>query len=493
MLPIRTVVRHTRLLLTGIFVIIIQGCASSESVKTDRISAYQLESGLGLPADAKLLSNVNSVEGREMFRDMQLALKSRNLYQTMAGDISFIQGQCPLDVVAHRGNSNFAENSRDAIRMAGVGGFDGAEIDVMLTKDKHWVVHHDLETGRATASSNGKRYRINKITQKQWKTLSGRNPDGTLNGYRPPYFSEAVNDWYHYATVDKKLNIEIKTSDVSTTDLYKLNQMAMQNLPFGNFFYSSMDMDVLKKMREVNPNVYLGYVWEPHPASIAQFKRDAKRGLNSDDYYKNNQKLIDMAFAMEGRYRKTKPRHSAKVVKNILGANSGLHVDIRSFEQHATIYQRSKAHGLKVASYTINGTDYHQSMLSSLANRGRELPDEAIMDTSKLHICQQLNPALVTSSQGYSPTTVAGEAIVSLPQDADFERLYEQLDYLDSGHYITLNGNIRMVGRSVTAAQSKPSESPNNLPKTKPAVVFHSEDEEFNLSSEAIHISLPTE
>lgn len=477
---------------------ILQGCAST--AESPQHVTHELEHNLELPYGAKLISNDPSPEGRAMFRDMQLALKSRNLYQTMGGDISYIKGQCPIDVIAHRGSSDFAENSRDAIRMAAVGGFNGAEIDVMLTRDKKWVVHHDIQTGRAVGRADGKRFRISQMNSKEWNSMSGRNPDGTLNGYRPAYFEEAVNDWYHYATPKQTLNIEIKTSEVTMSDLHRLNSIVAKALPYKNFFYSSMDMDVLEKMREINPGVYLGYVWEPHPTSIAQFKRDAKRGINSDDYYKDNKKYIDKAFAMEGRYRKTQPKHSARVVKNRLGAKSGLHVDIRSYHQHATIHSRTKAQGLKVVTYTINGTQYHQNQLVALAKQNRALPDEAIMDTSKFSICQQLNPKLVTSSQGYQPTTIAGKAIVRLPNDADFEQLYEQLAYLESDHYITNQGRIRMVSSPsrVSAQASKPSlnkvatTEESKINKTE-AVSFGIEDEDFDLSTEAISIALPTD
>ncbi|WP_295895139.1 glycerophosphodiester phosphodiesterase [uncultured Vibrio sp.] len=487
--------------LVGIAIIgVVQGCATTPTSTSSGQGSYVLEHGLGLPNDAKLISNSNTPEGRAVFRDMQLAYKSRNLYLTIGGDLSYIKGQCPIDVVAHRGSSNYAENSRDAIKMGGVGGFDGVEIDVMLTRDKHWVVHHDIETGRATARSDGKKYRVSRMNANEWNSLSGRNPDGTLNGYRPAYFDEAANDWLHHAVASQHLNIEIKTSDGSMTDLHKLDAIAKQNLPYGNYFYSSMDMDVLKKMREINPSVYLGYVWEPHPASIAQFKRDAKRGMNSDDYYNDNQKTIDKAFAMEGRYRKTKPKHSAKTVKTILGANSGLHVDIRSYRQHATIQSRAKSQGLKVVTYTINGTEYHQSQLNAIHKQRRALPDEAIMDTSKLSICQQLNPQLITQSEGYSPTTIAGDAIVRLPNDADFQKLYEQFSYLQDDHYITHRGEIRLLQTAKTSPSvplnhsvNKESKEPKVTRSANTAAVFEIEDEDFDLSTEAISISMPVE
>ncbi|MGF1720458.1 glycerophosphodiester phosphodiesterase [Vibrio kyushuensis] len=476
-----------------ITLITLQGCASTGSDTSSQQTQVNQEYGLGLPADAKLIANDQSAEGRATFRDMQLALKSRNLYQTSGGDIATIQGQCPIDVIAHRGSSNFAENSRNAIQMASVGGFDGVEIDVMLTQDKHWVVHHDIETGRAAARGDGKRFRVSRMNVQQWNSLSTRDPDGTLNGYRPAYFSEAVNDWYHYASKDQALNIEIKTSDGTMTDLHKLNEMARRSLPYQNYFFSSMDMDVLKKMREINPSVHLGYVWEADAASVAQFKRDAKRGMNSDDYYQDNKKNIDRAFAMESRYRKTKPKHSASTVKKILGPNSGLHVDIRSYSKHATIHSRTKAQGLRVVTYTINGTDYHQSKLAKLAQQGRALPDEAIMDTSKLSICQRLVPSLVTSSTGYQPATELGLAITRLPNDADFQRLPEQFIYLGDNHYITHQGKIR----SLTSRQAVPkpvaSSPPPRQAATTSVMMFDVQDEVLDLSTDAILISLPTE
>lgn len=482
--------RYIKTVWLGLVFAGLQGCSSTPMPPNSTVSDYRLTS-LNLPYDAATFPTQDNEQSKEALKDIQLSLKERNLYLTVARNIHFIKGECPIEVSAHRGNPSAPENSINGIVGAAYGGFDGAEIDVMLTRDGAWVTHHDLYTGRATGRADGERFRISRMSKKEWEGIAHRNKDGVLTQIRAPYAWEMFREWGEVGVYAQKLNIEIKT-EADIDDLSNLDKLARTYIQPGRYFYSSMDMDVLEKMRELNPDVYLGYIWDPDPVSLDKFKRDVRRAARSDDYYQKNRKYIEQAFSYETRYRNRQKskKLSAKAVRSKLGGNSGLHVDIRSYARYATIYDRSKQLGLKVATYSINGTDYHQKQLVKLQKQGRRLPDEAIMDTTKQVICSKLKPSLITNPKGsYHPTTEFGALIQKLPKDADFNELENQYEYMADGHYMNVNGQVRKYVGLNANSQKRPAR------KAKPkreGPVFHVQDEEFDITEKPILISLPT-
>ncbi|MDA0147076.1 glycerophosphodiester phosphodiesterase [Vibrio sp. LaRot3] len=480
-----------RILLSSL-VIALVGCSSSDKLSS---SDYQDEvAGLnGLPLGAEGRVFKLSPYTPQQVQDIQYALNARGLYWTAAQTPAYLNGQvCPIDVYAHRGHYNYPENSSSAVLMGALGGFDGVEIDVMLTRDGYWVVHHDSYTGRATGRSDGKRYRMSRIKGKEWNTLVVRDKDGQLTNERAPYAIDAFQQWANSYHLGQQLNIEIK-EDADIVELNQLLRMARESLPQGSYFFSSLEFDVLKKMRELDKHVYLGYVWEPHPTSIAKAKQTARKAAKSDVLYQKYNRQINWVSDYEARKRSRSKsqKYSAKTVRKALGANSGLHVDIRSFVGASTIYTRSHQAGLKrVATYSINGTDYHQSQLAYLKSRGRQLPDEAIMDTSKFEACHRLYPNLAAKARSYQPTTEYGRAIMKLPNDADFNRLEEQLMYLEDNHYITSNGKVRSMTRTTSAPVKVTSKSGSKTTSTS-SRVFIPEDEDLSLEAKPINIEIP--
>lgn len=454
-----------KIALVGFFILALSGCSTmskNESASNKRAELTEEE------------------------KDISAALAVRNLKQDYDESIAYDKGSCPVNVVAHRGSSRYPENSLPAVTFAGMGKFDGVEIDVMMLRDGKWVIHHDRETGRAVATSTGKRYRVSRMKSSEWNTLYLRSPNGELTSKHANYAWQVFNMWGRYSSSEKMLNIEVK-SETDVQDLYELNASAERYIPSGNFFFSSMSIDALKKIREVNQNVYLGYIWDPDQKSINILKQDVDRSLSSDRYYQKNKDRIEDAYRMETRYRRRykDSKLSASTVKKELGWNSGLHVDIRSFVKYPTIYSRAHNLGLRVATYTINGSEYHQKELVSLFKQNRSLPDEAIMDNSKFQLCRQLNPNLVYSSnQHYTPSTAMGKLISSLPNDADFDHLDDQKLYFSNQMYMNYLGAIRNIQTVSTNTFVK------KTVKAKP-VEFVVKDEEFDIGTSPIMISIP--
>ncbi|MCZ2722354.1 glycerophosphodiester phosphodiesterase [Marinomonas sp. 15G1-11] len=427
-----------------------------------------------------------TTELTEEEKNISAALAVRNLKQDFDQSIAYDKGSCPVNVVAHRGSSRFTENSLPAVILAGMGQFDGVEIDVMMLRDGKWVIHHDRQTGRTVATSTSKRYRVSHMKSSEWNTLYLRSPNGELTSTHANYAWQVFQMWGRYSSPEKMLNIEVK-SETDVQDLYKLNALAKHYIPSENFFFSSMSMDSLKKIRELNKDVYLGYVWAPDQKSINILKQDVDRGLSSDLYYQKNKDRIEDAYRIETRYRRRykDSKLSAATVKKELGWNSGLHVDIRSFVKYPTIYSRANNLGLRVATYTINGSEYHQKELVNLFKQDRSLPDEAIMDNSKFQLCRQLNPDLVhIPNQSYTPSTSIGKLVSSLPNDADFDRLEDQKLYFSNHMYINYLGNIQ----SIKASNINPVT--NKTAKATP-VKFDIKDEEFYINTPPILISIP--
>ncbi|MGI2260102.1 glycerophosphodiester phosphodiesterase [Shewanella sp. GXUN23E] len=445
-----------------------------------------------LPANA--MKYASTPERLASLEAEQLALASRNLFMTGAGTLSMIHVPAGLpQVVAHRGHYGWPENSPDAVSMALPGDFDGAEIDVMLTGDGYWVVHHDSKTGRAVSRPDGKRFDMDDINGKEWNSLRIRDKSGQLTSYPAPYAFDVFRQWARYNGSGKPLNIELK-SEAGNAELYHLDRMARETLGQGNFFYSAMKIDTLQQLRALNPQVYLGYVWEADGESIEIAKREYRKAVQSDAAYGEYQDWVNFAgrYETRRRHRNGSNKLSAAEVKNKLGSHSGLHVDIRNLVRSPSIAQRVQSAGLKrLASYSINGTDYHQSQLALLKRQGRALPDEVIADTDKYHLYSRMQPELVyPPALALSREQVLGQSlsipqmIGFLPSDADFSRLDEQSDYVSNGFYLTLAGKVR----ALFAHQPDPgigSKEADDGPKVI------QDDASLEVMGKAVEISLP--
>ncbi len=394
--------------------------------------------------------------------DIQLALGDRNLYLAANGNIKMIStAQCPLDISAHRGDFRQPESSYNAIAAALNDNFNSVEIDVMLLKDGTWVNHHDSQTGRATVHYTGERYKIERMNRKEFGQLKLRdkNTNALLNE-RPITAAESFKVFAAYRAPSQKLNVEIK-SDANGQALVDLDNMLRKYIGLSGFYYSAADKDTLYKLRGINPYVYLGFVQGGHPTSVEKLRSDLRKGVKNDAYYLDNQDDLELAGRYgtkryRSRYQDYTSTSALKKLQSKLGTNSGLHLDIRSYMQNPGVKSRTKGLGMKVYTYSINGTDYHQQQLLTLSRN--TLPDGVIVDATPYKICQRLFKASVPAKR-YQPLSNIGRYIASLPQDADFDRFEEMLGYQQEGYYLSLNSGLKSIvkAKKVTTKNTTPT------------------------------------
>ncbi|GHA33228.1 glycerophosphodiester phosphodiesterase [Photobacterium aphoticum] len=423
------------------------GCAGGSSVTLAHDPVRALSH---FPNDAEGKLGRNLEHSEEELIDIQQALADRNLYLTLGGDIGFFDQNCPVNVSAHRGDFRHTENSVSSLEGAILNGYEEAELDVQANRDGSWVAYHDAYTGKAVGRWDGKRYRISTMSNSDWIKNRVRDTEGNLTEESPIFASGMINTWSN-AIPGQTLNIEIK-GDPSHDDLRYLNNIVRWQLEEGSYYFSSMEIEHLEYLRKINPNAMMAYLWDPDPQSIEIAKRDLRRAVKSDVLYQRNRRYIDLADDYSRRRYKNDAKLSAAEVRQKLGPNSGLYVDIRSFERHPTIEQRAREQGLKLATYTINSDEYHRERLAYLAKRGRPLPDTVIVDSTKFATCISMEPELVTNKGEYRASTVLGQMIAKLPNDADFSQLELQKIYMADNHYLSYKQQVRSIYAKETVA-----------------------------------------
>lgn len=184
----------------------------------------------------------------------------RGFYLTPRGNLRYRESrQCGgYELQSHRGAERYPENSIEAVVDALDNGFDVVEVDVRVTSDDVWVVHHDAYTGRATGTVDNRRRRIEYLHYaREWGYLREREmATGELSDVVPPSFRQLAQVFAHSARSGQRLNIEIK-SKATRAELELLDYLAYQIIGEGRYFYSSLDLKNLQRMRDINPDVWL--------------------------------------------------------------------------------------------------------------------------------------------------------------------------------------------------------------------------------------------
>ena len=470
---------YIRAAIVGIVLFQLSGCQTAPP-KPPKVIPQELQS---FPVDVKATGN-NII-------DVQKALADRNLYMSDDGYIKMLDtGLCPIEISAHRGDFREAESSISAIVGATSDNYDSIEIDVMKLWDDRWVNHHDHYTGRATVHSDGKRYDIERMNTEGFTELNLRDKEtGDLLPYRPAIAYEVFEAFANTRKPGQRLNVEIK-STAQRKHLAYLDHMLKTVVGRQNYYYSSSDMETLETLRELNSSVYLGLIQQAQPESVRKLRSDIRSGVKHDAYYRYNQKELERA-ADRGtkRYVKYKYKDYRNIsgladIKARLGTNSGLHLDIRGYMATPMLTALANSIGLKVYTYSINGSDFHQNNLVKL--KKSQLPDGIIVDTTPYKICQKLFKASKPSGQ-YRPSSSLGWYISKLPVDADFDSLEEMLGYSEEGYYINLAGKLKSLSetsRTKNSHRKKISNSPLYFPEISDQKIQKSE-------SQAIIITLP--
>lgn len=156
--------------------------------------------------------------------------------------------------LAHRGYSErYPENTMIAFKKAIERGFDGMETDVHLTLDGQLVLCHDESIDR---TSNGTGY-IKDMTLEQLREYNFHY--NSEYNEKIPTLEELL---LLIKDTDLLLNIELKTDcfhyegiEQKVYDLVK--KIGVQD----QIMYSSFYLPSLLKMREIDDNVYVGYLY----------------------------------------------------------------------------------------------------------------------------------------------------------------------------------------------------------------------------------------
>lgn len=392
--------------------------------------------------------------------DVGRALEARGFYKTDWGNINYQSTPAcgGYELQSHRGSVRFPENSINAVVDSLDNNFDVVEIDVRVTRDGVWVLHHDDRTGRESGTIDNKRRKISSVNyEREWGYLRARDQNtGELLNQLPPEFLQVAKAFKKHSATDQKLNIEIKAK-TNAKHLKMLDYIAFSALGEGKYFYSSLSLRTLENMRDINPSVYLSFIQSPTKRSVSILRKSLQNGVKDDFVYQDNQAKIDNIVGIGTRHYREKRYDSHKgmqSLKKALKRNFGYAVDIRRYApEPGRIKNLASRYGATVSTYTINGHQYHADLLKKL---GRSVkPDSVIIDDTLYGFCSRYS---LPPIRPYQALTEKGRLIASLPIDLDLERLEEISTYHENGLYPRINGQIG----SVTEAVDNPSRNTTN-------------------------------
>jgi glycerophosphoryl diester phosphodiesterase len=193
----------------------------------------------------------------ESLKEQVKKLSNKNVYE-LKPSVSFI---------AHRGASRGApENTLPAYDLAGGLGFWGAECDIQLTQDEHWILMHDGTVDRTTDGSGS----VSLLTLAEIKALdAGSWFDDEYAGTRVPTLTE-------YLHCCKRNNlvpvIEIKaSSNYSVAQLTSLVNETKAVMTNGAFTFISFSQDIIRNLRLVDKDIELQLVVSSATQSHIEF------------------------------------------------------------------------------------------------------------------------------------------------------------------------------------------------------------------------------
>jgi len=457
----KTLFRQCLLIHTLISCVLLTACQSTPSEQAQPLTVTEVKA---LEARAKVLA-------------------ARGFYETSIGNINYTgQRQCNnFQLQSHRGSIRHPENSINAVLDAIDNNFDVIEIDVRVTRDNVWVVHHDARTGRKTGTADNKQRKIESIRyEKEWGYLRERDQEtGMLTGNVPPSFVALATAFSHARKPGQSINIEIK-SRAGIDNLKMLDYLAHKYIGTGNYFFSSLEMRNLIRMRSINPDIYLAYIQSPAKASLQKLAADLKRGAGSDPIYERNKEQLESIQAFGSRrHRVTRYDNPLKLdkLKKQLKRNFGYVLDIRHYKQSATVLKRTaQRQGIPLATYSINGHNYHEKSLLAQAKQLR--PDSVIIDDTVYGFCSvfELPPVKPVYTDD-----IDAKLIASMPIDLDLERLDNLASYARNQLYPAVGNKLKS-----TSTQSYTSKTPQATPTPNFDIGSRETDEDFSLETDPV-------
>ncbi|AND78693.1 glycerophosphodiester phosphodiesterase [Streptococcus pantholopis] len=169
-----------------------------------------------------------------------------------------------IQILAHRGYvSEGVENSLEALRAAAKAGADYVEMDIIMTKDKEFIVSHDDNLKRLTGEN---------LTISESKAADLVGLPIKQNG-----FSSHLVTFSTYVEEAKKLGVkllvELKPSGKEPADYEEIFLARMKELGVSqDYKVMSMSLSTMERIESLNPAVETGYVI---PLQLGQFTTHA--------------------------------------------------------------------------------------------------------------------------------------------------------------------------------------------------------------------------
>lgn len=169
-------------------------------------------------------------------------------------------------VIAHRGDTTkAAENTLRSLNEAANSHADAVEMDIQETKDKKFVVMHDFNLKRLT----GKNEKVRNLTLAELQKLTVKQ-----NGYK-----EKIPSLSEYIDTAKRRNIklliEVKPHGYESEEMEEnLVKLLKEKKVDKHFMVQSLDLKVLDKIKEIEPDIKTGYIIPLNFGSLPETKHD---------------------------------------------------------------------------------------------------------------------------------------------------------------------------------------------------------------------------
>lgn len=182
-------------------------------------------------------------------------------------NLSFCQKAIPL-VTAHRGASGYApENTLSSMSIAIEMGADFAELDVQETLDGEIILLHD-KTLKRTAGLEKNIWEINYSDLKSLDAGSWFNDE--FKAEPIPKLSEIID----LVNGKMKLNIELKTNGHEKELAERVVKIVEDKKYSDNCIFTSFDFSQVDRVKEINSNLKVGYIFSTLPIDVDLFNSD---------------------------------------------------------------------------------------------------------------------------------------------------------------------------------------------------------------------------
>ncbi len=173
--------------------------------------------------------------------------------------------------LAHRGLSGIApENTRIAFQEAVNFKFDGVEFDVHLSKDNKIVIIHDEKINR---TSDGRGI-VKDMTLKELRTFNFAKKFRGIKNQQIMTLEEFLKE---FSDSFKIINIELKTDVYDYPNIESKVLNAISKYPKEKFILSSFNFNTLKRIRDLDDSIQIGFLWKWHMNFKEIPKREIKR------------------------------------------------------------------------------------------------------------------------------------------------------------------------------------------------------------------------